>query len=144
RGVHRGRLDEVVGLRRDVRELEEPLDLLADLPLGALDRVARVDLVSPESIDPRDGRVPFGDVLPEEPRQAVDGVRRREQRPLSLLGEPERRGPGHRGLPDAALATEEGVLERRALEYTTDRESTRLNSTHCALSYAAFVLTKAM
>jgi len=37
RGVHRGRLDEVVGLGRDVGELEKPPDLLTDFHLAALD-----------------------------------------------------------------------------------------------------------
>src|SRR5437867_4772966 len=61
--VHRRRLDEIVGFGRDVRELEEPLDLLADLLLGALDRVPGVDLVGPEVGDAGDGGVTARDVL---------------------------------------------------------------------------------
>src|SRR5439155_24799599 len=72
-------------------------------------------LVGPQPIDPRHGRVPLRDVLSEEPRETVHGVRGREQRSLPLLREPERRGPGHRGLADPALAAKEGVLEPRAL-----------------------------
>ena len=113
--VHRGRLDEVVGLGRDVGKLEKPVHLLADLVLGPLDGVLGVDLEGKAvRLVADDGRL-SEDVLFEERGEAVDGVGRSQEGLFPLLGGPERRRSGHDGLAHSPLAAEEDVLHPRVV-----------------------------
>ena len=73
-----------------------------------------LDLVGPEVGHALHGNVLAEHVLAEQVRQAVDGIRRREQRPASLPGEPDG-GGGEDSLAHAALAAEEEVLLRGVL-----------------------------
>src|SRR5439155_1397044 len=82
-----------------------------NLALGALDGVLRVDLKGPEVLDALDRRVLAEDVLPEQPGQAVNWIGGGEHGALALRGAPERGHPGHDGLADTTLATEEDVLQ---------------------------------
>src|SRR5439155_17795531 len=54
-------------------------------------------------------------ILIEQTGQAVDGVRRGQERLLAQLRRPQGGGAGHDGLADAALSAEEHVLEVRPL-----------------------------
>src|SRR5262249_29707212 len=107
--------DELLRLGGDIRELEKPFDLLADLPLAALDGVLGVDLVSPQVGHALDCGVLTQDVLSEEARKAVHRVRRREYRPSPLPSRPERGCTGKDRLAHAALAAKEDVLQARML-----------------------------
>ena len=74
RGVHRRRLDEVISLGGDVRELEEPADLLANLQLAALDALPGVNLAAPEIGHAFDGDMLTEHILAEQAGQAVHGI----------------------------------------------------------------------
>src|SRR2546430_16050463 len=45
-------------------------------------------------------------------------------------------------VPDPARASARSIRRRRAARHTTDRKSTRLNSSHSQISYAVFCLKK--